>query len=291
MMTRLAVTKLPLLSALGLLIASAFANGTEVGFARVDTDDNGRPRALQLAIAHYEPADGRAAGTAVDLVSAVHVGDASYYADLNERFTGYDTVLYELVAPEGAVITKDTEKTGIVSGGQRFMTRALDLSFQLDEIDYTVGNFVHADLSGPELREHMAARDESLYTYFWRVFYAVIRETARDPLGMRDLQMIASSTAVDGQLSFKTMLAYEIANNQSLEEIFGEDADSSIIGARNARAIEVLRLELDRGATRVGIFYGVGHMPDFDAKLVEIGYERTGTTWIDAWQLGEPATQ
>ena len=103
------------------------------------------------------------------------------------------------------------------------MTRALQLSFQLDEIDYTAPNFVHADLSGPELREHMAARDESLYTYFWRVIYTVIRETARDPLGMRDLQTILSSTAVTGRLSLKMMLAYEIARNQSLEEVFGDD--------------------------------------------------------------------
>ena len=26
---------------------------------------------------------------------------------------------------------------------------------------------------------------------------------------------------------------------------------------------------------------------DFDAKLIDIGFERTGTTWVDAWQLGE----
>ena len=86
------------------------------------------------------------------------------------------------------------------------------------------------------------------------------------------------------------MLAYEIARNQSLEEVFGEDADSAIIGARNERAIEVLRTELDRGATRAGIFYGVGHMPDLDAKLAELGFERTDTTWIDAWQLGESSS-
>ena len=44
-------------------------------------------------------------------------------------------------------------------------------------------------------------------------------------------------------------------------------------------------------AVGVGIFYGVGHMPDLDAKLAGIGFERTGTTWVDAWRLGEPATQ
>ena len=273
---------------LGLLIAAAPAvgDGAADGFARVDVDDMNRPRALQVAIAHYEPLDPERA-YAVDLVSAIHIGDPSYYDELDDRFVDYDALLYELVAPRGMVVTPDSEKTGFVTGAQQLLTRALDLSFQLDEIDYTQPNFVHADLSGPELRARMAERDESLYTYLWRIFYAAIREYAKDPLGMRDWQMLASSVTTDGEISLKAMLAYEIANNQSLEQVFGDDADSAIIGARNERAIEVLREELDAGSTRIGIFYGVGHMPDFDEKLRAIGLERTGTTWIDAWQLAE----
>ncbi len=276
------------LVAIALIVTANLAQGAtaDPGFARVDDGDDGGPRALQVAVAHYAPED-PTRSVSVDLVSAIHIGDASYYAELNERFAAYDVLLYELVAPQGVVVEKDSEKTGFVSNAQQLLTRALALSFQLDEIDYTQPNLVHADLSGAELRQSMAERDESLYTYLWRVFYAAIREYAKDPLGMRDMQMVASSVSVDGTPSFKAMLAFEIARNQSLEEVFGEDADSAIIGARNERAIEVMRAELDDGARHVGIFYGVGHMPDFEDKLIAMGYTRTGTTWIDAWQLAE----
>ena len=283
MVQRKAISFALLLCFLGSVVPAA-ADDPDSSFARVDTDEMQRPRALQIAIVRYEP-DSAARSFAVDLIGAIHIGDASYYAELNKRFTGYDALLYELVAPQGMVVTRDSEKTGFVSSAQQLLTRALGLSFQLDEIDYTPPNFVHADLSGSELRASMAERDESLYTYLWRIFYATIREYAKDPLGMHDWKMLASSVTADGEISLKTMLAYEIANNQSLEQVFGEDADSAIIGARNERAIEVLRQELDAGSSRIGIFYGIGHMPDLDEKLVAMGLAHTGTTWIDAWQL------
>ena len=274
-------------AALAVALAGAGAAAAAPGeFARVDTDAEGRPRALQMAIASYAPVGRSAGGRRIDLVSAVHVADPSFYAALNERFRDYDALLYELVAPEGMVITPETRNTGFVSGAQVFLTRALGLSFQLDEVDYTPANFVHADLSQDELSASMAERNESLYTYFWRIVFATIREYARDPLGLRDWQAVISMVGSDGDVSFKTLLAYEIANARSIEEVFGEDADSAIIGARNARAVEVLAETLEGGAGSVGIFYGVGHMPDLEERLLAMGLERVGTTWIDAWQLG-----
>jgi len=67
-------------------------------FLRVDKDDQGKPRALQTALATYEIQSGESKGARVDLIGAVHVGERSYYQELNRRFTEYDAVLYELVA-------------------------------------------------------------------------------------------------------------------------------------------------------------------------------------------------
>lgn len=276
------------LSVVLLLLAcgGAAAASDDAAFARVDVDENRRPRALQMAIVRYLPEDpGRS--FSVDLVSAIHIGDVAYYRELNERFAAYDAVLYELVAPRGMVVTRDAEKRGLVAGAQQLLTRLLDLSFQLDEIDYTRGNFVHADLSGAELAESMAARDESLYTYLWRVFLVAIREYAKDPLGLRDLQTLASAVGAEGDVSLKTLLAFEVAEAESVEAVFGDDADSAIIGARNERAIEVLRDTLAAGGSRVGIFYGVGHMPDLEQRLLAMGLVRTETVWVDAWQLAD----
>ena len=270
-----------LLLALAPLLALAAANP----FARVDTDADGEPRALQLAITSFV-SSGDDSGTRVDLIAAIHIGDAAYYTELNHRFAGYDSLLYELVAPaEGRVPEHLARRKGILSGTQVGMTKLLGLTFQLDEIDYDRANFVHADLTPDELKKSMAERNESLYVYFWRIFFASVDEYAKDPLGLRDLETLSSVLQGRNDWPLKTMLAYEMTDLDAMRNLLGADADSAIIGARNQRAIEVLKARLAAGDRHIGIFYGVAHMPDLEAKLAALGFVRTGTTWIDAWQL------
>lgn len=260
-------------------------------FARVATDEQDEPRALQLAIATYVPQQGDRI-VSVDLVSAIHIGDSSYYAELNERFQHYDALLYELVAPEEAVASNRLAKRkGFISNTQIGMTKLLGLSFQLDEINYDQANFVHADLSPTELRQSMDDRGESLYVYFWRIFFASLDDYASDPLGLKDWQMLSAILSADQDDAFKTMIAYEMTNLDQVRDILGEDSSSAVIGARNQRAVDVLKRELDSGTRRIGIFYGVAHMPDLEERLLDqlgLAYDRT--TWVDAWQLGSHAT-
>ena len=256
-------------------------------FVRIATGDDERPLALQMSIVTYESEDEKDI-LSVDLVSAIHIGDPSYYAELNERFREYDVLLYELVAPQDAAASGGLEKRkGILSATQVGMTKLLDLSFQLDEINYDQTNFVHADLSPEELRQSMADRGESLYVYFWRIFFATLDEYAKDPLGLRDLEMLSTMVASGQDDSLKTMIAYEMTNVEKVQDILGEDSGSAVIGARNQRAIGVLKGEIESGAKRIGIFYGVAHMPDLEERLLDqLGLRYTSTDWVDAWRLG-----
>jgi len=271
-------------------LASAQADSGTV-FARIATDDDDRPRALQMSIVTYAPRDD-ASMLSVDLISAIHIGDRSYYTELNERFSHYDVLLYELVAPQDAVVSNRLEKRkGFLSTAQLGMTKMLDLSFQLDEIDYDQANFVHADLSPAELRQSMEERGESLYVYFWRIVFASLDEYARDPLGLKDWELISAMLSSDQGDSLKTLIAYEMTNIEQVQDILGEDSSSAVIGARNQRAIDVLQREIDSGSRRIGIFYGVAHMPDLEERLQEqVGLTYAKTTWVDAWKLGAGAT-
>lgn len=254
-------------------------------FTRIVTDERGAPESLQLAVVTYAPAEGRQ-DVSVDLISAVHVGDKTYYQALNRLFRDYDALLYELIAPAGTVITGDEKPTGMISGLQRGMTAMLDLSFQLEEIDYTPANFVHADLSPTEMLQSMADREESLYVYFWRIIYASLREYSRDPLGIRNMTALTGSMASSRQTHpLKIMMANEFADVDRLQNMLGNDSDTAVIGARNERAIDVLEREVASGARRLGIFYGVGHMRDLENRLLEIGYVPVETRWLDAWRL------
>jgi len=260
--------------------------GEETKFIRVAEDNQDQPLALQLAIASYVPRTG-ATGTRVDLISAIHIGDSMYYADLNHRFRSYDVLLYELIAPKDVVISRqNSERSGIISNTQIMMKNMLQLSFQLDEIDYGASNFVHADLTPTELSQSMDERGESLYVYFWRLFYASIDQYAKDPLGLNDVRMLSAMLSTDSDNTLKIMLAYEMTNLDKLREILGEDSDSAVIGARNQRAVDVLKSQLDGGAKRVAIFFGVAHMPDMEQRLInQLDLIYLDTTWIDAWRL------
>lgn len=275
---------------IGLLALAAtslvFAESPTI-FARIAEDDHNRATALQIAVVTYVPHDERL-GLSVDLVGAVHIGDPAYYSQLNELFESYDVLLYELVAPEDVIVSQRVAaRKGFLSTTQVGLTKLLGLSFQLDEIKYDRANFVHADLSPTELKQSMEDRGESLYVYFWRLFYASIDSYARDPLGWNDMQTLSNVLASGQGDSFKTLLAYEMTNMEQMQDVLGEDSGSAIIGARNQRAVDVLQREIESGAKRIGIFYGVAHMPDLEARLLDqVGLEYEETNWVDAWQLG-----
>jgi hypothetical protein len=274
---------------LSLLLLPALAGAEDdTLFVRVAEDNLRQPRALQVAIASYGPRNGDRR-LRVDLVSAIHIGDKEYYAELNDRFAHYDALLYELIAPKDAIVARDAaDPKGVLSTTQIAMKNMLRLSFQLDEIDYGARNFVHADLSPAELSQSMDERGESLYVYFWRLFYATMNQYARDPLGLNDIRKLSAMLSSDSGDAFKVMLAYELVDLDAYSEILGDDADSAVIGARNQRAIDVLREQLDGGARRIAIFYGVAHMPDMEQRLLQqLDFVYLDTTWVDAWRLGD----
>ena len=274
------------LSLVFLPAAAVQASEQATEFVRVSVDDDDKPLALQLAITRYVPRS-RNGTTQVDLISAIHIGDKAYYEDLNARFADYDALLYELIAPKDTVIaTRDPQQQSIISSMQVAMKSMLALSFQLDEIDYSAGNFVHADLSPAELSDRMAERGESLYVYFWRLFYASFEDYGQDPLGLQNVNLLSAMLSAGSNNAFKTMLAYEMTNLEKTSEILGDDSESAVIGARNQRAIDVLREQMDSGAKRIAIFYGAAHMPDMEERLLQqFDLVYLDTSWVDAWRL------
>ena len=274
------------LLALQVAVADAQENEQETVFVRVLEDEQNQPLALQLAIASYAPRNGDSR-IQIDLVGAIHIGDKEYYQNLNERFASYDALLYELIAPKDTVISdRNPENQSAISSAQVTMKNLLALSFQLDEVNYGADNFVHADLSPTELSDSMDERGESLYIYFWRLFYASFDQYAKDPLGLQNMSLFSAMLSADTDNAFKTMLAYEMTDLEKTTEILGDDSQSAVIGARNQRAIDVLKTQLESGDKRIAVFYGVAHMPDMEERLLEqLDLVYLDTTWVDAWRL------
>lgn len=264
-----------------LLSLQAAARGPEE-FIRLAEDEQGKPRALQVALARY--ADGQ--GRQLDLVSAVHVADRDYFVDLQQRFGGYDIVLYELVgSPDGEGERPSGTGMGLVSLLQGGMKDALGLAFQLDEIDYERANFVHADMTTAEFADSMKEREETWLGTFMQLWAAsaVMQSRSSKPPEAALLKVLLAD---DRQAAFKRVMAESLVEQQQVLEVLAGEEGSVLITERNRKALSVLERELDDGARSVALFYGAGHMPDFHRRLTgEYGFELEQFEWLDAWEL------
>lgn len=103
-------------------------------------------------------------GQTVWLVGASHLGDAAYYAKLQELLNSQDVVLFEGVraseraaAKEAAAEPQELDREALDDSLQGSMARALGLVFQLTAVDYSPKHFRNSDLSLPEMERLVTA--------------------------------------------------------------------------------------------------------------------------------------
>lgn len=252
-------------------------------FMRFVDDTHGGGK-LETAIVNYA----NDAGAKVHLVAAIHIADQPYYDGLNKTFKGYDAVLYEMVKPRNAAPPQPgEERTGsFITVIQRFMKDTLELKFQLDQIDYTAPNFVHADLDYETFEKMEAERGESIWTL---MLQQMIKQMANPPenqpeIGIGDLLNALSSP--DRARQLKLILGRQFGDIEAQMSGFG---GTVLITERNKACFKVLDKELADGKKNLGIFYGAGHMSDMEKRLLERGFHRTGAEWRVGWDLTEAA--
>ncbi len=269
------------------------AAGGDDEWVRSLTDEDGSVTALQTAIGRYEGTPPGAAGPVrVDLVGAIHVGDRAYYRDLNKRFEGYDAVLFELVAPEGTVVPKGGRvgSDNPLGAMQNGMKGLLDLEHQLEIVDYTRPNFVHADMSPEQLFSTMEARDEGfLKLYFRMMGQGIAEQTKTASEGeSAEFDLMKAMFSKDRPRRMKMALAGQLTQLDGLLTSFGGEKGTTLIHERNRTALDVLDREVAAGKKSFAVFYGAGHLTDMDKHLRErFGLRQTGKQWVTAWDLAE----
>ena len=261
-------------------------------YIRITRDDNKKPSTLETSIVTFAPAGDRHEGVTIELVGAVHVGDAEYYAQLNKVFESYDVLLFELVAPEGTRIPKGGRKDGgsAVGALQNGMSSLLELEHQLEQVDYTKDNFVHADMTPEEFAKSMTERGESFFQLFLKALgqNTAMQATGKQPIS--DADILFALLSKDRSLRLKRLLARQFEDMESAMSIFDGPEGSTLITERNKKCFEVLKKELEKGHKRIGVFYGAGHLADMEKRLNDdFEMRRTGEKWITAWDLKSPA--
>jgi len=258
-------------------------------FLRLAIDENKKqPSALEAAIVSYVPQDCGKTSPKVDLIAAVHIADKSYYDELNRRFAGYDAVLYELVAPKGTRVTRGAARSDHpVSALQAGLTQVLDLTFQLDVIDYSKPNMIHADMSPQQLAESMQKRGESFWTVLLRMMAHAMAQ--QDNSSVSEAQLLAALLNKNRALALKRIMAGQFRDMEGSIHAIEGPKGSALISDRNKVAMAELRKAIDGNKKKIAIFYGAAHMPDFQKHLKDdFELAPIETRWLTAWNLKDP---
>jgi hypothetical protein len=262
---------------------------------------------LQTSIVTYRNAD----GVSVDLIGAVHIADAGYFEELNDRFEAYDAVLFEMVRPRAAAATaaksddgaprkpgattaptvRRPRSLGWIGTLQRFMRDYLELEHQLEAIDYDKPNFVHADLDAETFLEMQEQRGES---FMMLMIQAMLREMGKGPAAgagqVNPFELLAALQAPDRARQLKIVLAKQFEQMDEMLDALEGPKGSVILTERNRAAMRVLEDRMKLGDDKLAIFYGAGHFKGMEKILTEeMRFNQMGEAqWVTAWDLTKP---
>jgi len=237
-----------------------------------------------------------AARAQVHLIAAIHIGEKAYYDSLNSDFKNYDSVLYEMVKPRNVPVPAPGEgeqSDNPISKLQRFLKDVLDLDFQLDDVNYTAPNFVHADLDMETFEKMQAERGETFEEIMLR---QLIRAITNPPPEKPDAKgdsanddsaddLVSILTKPDMERQIKLVIARQLGQiDMAAMGLDGPDG-SVLVTERNKAAMKVLSDSLASGKKKIAIFYGAAHMQDMTLRLEAMGFSPVSTRWNVCWDL------
>jgi len=162
----------------------------------------------------------------------------------------------------------------------------LDLEYQLAGVDYTKKNFVHADLSPEEFAKSMENKGESFWTIFIRLMAAGMAQQATNPGKSNEFELLMALFDPQRALKLKRVMADQFVDMDTVMLAFNGPDGSTLITERNKAALKVLDREIKNGNKKIAIFYGGGHMPDMEDRLIsDFKLKRDGEEWLEAWNL------
>jgi hypothetical protein len=231
----------------------------------------------------------RADGVAVTLFAALHVADRAYYEKMEEQFKECDALLYEMVRDTEVDMTSQVGTDNPLSQLQIGMKRMLGLEFQLEAIDYSRPNFVHADLDPDTFFRLQEERGESILGLMLQAILAEQARQANNPqANISGLQLLMAFFSSDRAHALKLLLGQQMEQMEAMLAGIDRGSDgqgSVLVQGRNEHAMRVLDREIKQGRRKIGIFYGAGHMPDFERRLEALGFRKSAEHWLVAWDI------
>ncbi|MEO0416889.1 MAG: hypothetical protein AAF226_18270 [Verrucomicrobiota bacterium] len=209
-------------------------------------------------------------------------------------------MLYELV---GGPYTPDMKKKAAAPSGQQgelgslgdlqsIGASVLGLTHQLDHIDYSPENFVHADADLETFMKLSEETGETVTSSISRAMQAMqsgkfsgIPTDGQAAETFMSTMLNAVLTGNSNQL--KRTLAPILSQAESLAESMEGENGSVILSRRNDIAMKVLEEQLNTDHRSFAIFYGAAHMFDIEERLIEMGFKKGEPAWADAWAIDD----
>jgi hypothetical protein len=137
----------------------------------------------------------------------------------------------------------------------------------------------------------MADRGESFLGIMFKMMGQGMAQQARaQSQGKTSFEgnVLAALFSENRSLAMKRALAEQFEDMEaSMGALTGKDG-STIITERNKVALRKLDEAIKAGKRRIAIFYGAGHLPDIEDRLIaDFGLKRRGEKWLTAWNLAE----
>jgi hypothetical protein len=174
---------------------------------------------------------------------------------------------------------------------QRLVQSMLGLRYQLDGIDYKRPNFVHADATWEDWERLTKERNQTMATLFQRAM-----QMQNDPEMKEEIEKMGSEAMLPELLAavrefnpekFKRTLAPMLSEAEGfVTKLEGEDG-TVVITERNKIVMQSIEAQLAKGHRKIAVFYGAGHMPDFETRLEALGFREDGREWMAAWNIGD----
>lgn len=222
--------------------------------------------------------------TTLFVVGVLHIGELEYYHELQAGLDSCDLVLFEGVRP-GNDDTEPTEdelaSMDLLLRLQLAMKDALDLTFQKDGIDYERDFWRNADMDFISLRARMKELRTGLPTDS-----PLLRMILDGALRFLDPSQVRKHPSMVQQLRREAGPMLQLANHYMQQPGFAK-LRQVIITERNAVVMDMLADELQTGpkGRRIALFYGAGHLPDFDRRLKDSAWTYQAEGWHRAWKI------
>ncbi len=295
---------------------SAATNSTEPQpYIRVTKPDTNTVQ-LDIALRKFIPVSGT--GPAIWLAGTAHLGEPEYYHTLQKFLDAQTVVLFEGVnarahprkvpkpgasaepEPDLPPEPKASEGTNTAYSLQPELAKSLGLAFQLDAIQYDRTNFLNSDLSIFDIQKLMLNDPKAVP--------AQPGQPGRSSATFDALLQIMDGSSFLGSI-YKWMVQYigrspelqattRLMFVQMLGDLTGDMAEMRgappelqhllkvLIEKRNQNVVEDLKTELAivPAEGSIAVFYGTGHMPDLEKRVVhQLHYRPVEDKWYTAF--------